>query len=250
MTSNIHVIEKNKSIDVKWGTFSQCEATIRLIQAALLSGVSYDYLWLISGQDFPISDKNNVKKFLEKSKENSYIEIIDKKHRLYPEFQKRNLIYHNKFMLNKTIASKVFKRIIYIITGGKKYVFKCFRRKSDFMNYYGSSWWCLPKECIDEICSLIIRQPEMVEYFKHSSCPDESFFQTLFMMTSYAGEQQGNLTYIDWEKNSSSPKVFRMKDLQILKENNNKYLMARKFDIEIDYQILEELKKIIDEKNI
>ena len=53
-----------------------------------------------------------------------------------------------------------------------------------------------------------------------------------------------NLRYIDWSEGNNSPKTLSIKDInQILKSDK---LIARKFDIDIDKEILQTLTNIIN----
>lgn len=68
------------------------------------------------------------------------------------------------------------------------------------------------------------------------------FFQTLVMNSPYAKHRMDYLHYIDWSENKRSPKIFCKKDLKSLLESDK--LMARKFDISIDSEIIYNLVNI------
>ena len=80
-----------------------------------------------------------------------------------------------------------------------------------------------------------------ISYFKHCSTPDESFFQTLVMNSPYKDKRKDYLHYIDWSEGKSSPKTLTMEDVEKLK--NSDKLMARKFDIKFDREILDKFLK-------
>lgn len=75
--------------------------------------------------------------------------------------------------------------------------------------------------------------------------PDESFFQTLFMMSPYKETRHNYLHYVDWTsqdgKVKNSPNTLTIADYGAMK--NSGYLMARKFDTDVDKVIIEKLAK-------
>lgn len=85
--------------------------------------------------------------------------------------------------------------------------------------------------------------PWYEEGYKSSLTPDESFFQTLFMMSPYKNTRHDYLHYIDWSerpgKPRNSPNTLTLADYDKMKESG--YLMARKFDTNVDKNIIEKL---------
>ena len=236
-TDGVSLLPIDSAVDVQWGKFSQCEATFKLIQAALSSGQEFDYLWLISGQDMPICDAESANRALSDFSV-PYISVIGAESPQYKAFAKRNDISYSDLMLERT-AKAHFVRILWkILTGGKRYTFPLFRRKFDVPYYFGSSWWCLPWDCVKEMMELYCSSPKYKNYFYRAANPDESLFQTLFMQTSYAGRQQGVLVYTDWTNCSASPKTFTNTDFPSIKQNGKGYMLARKFDFSVDSQVI------------
>ncbi len=241
---HIFLIKSEECVDVCWGSYSQCEASLVLINAVLQSGREYDYVCLISGQDLPLMNQQEIENFLEENRGYGFIEIMSEDNPHIRRFEKRNAIYHFKSMTDRTFFSKVVRNGVYILTGGKKRTFKIFKRPSPFKKtYFGSSWWCLPLECIKEMMDRYDGDTGVKRFFEHTVCPDESLFQTLFMNTTYANKQKDILTYVDWSANASSPKVMMKQDREILINNTYKKCFARKFDIDIDRDIVDELLK-------
>ena len=46
------------------------------------------------------------------------------------------------------------------------------------------------KETIDWIMQYITTHPEYYKFYENATCPDESFFQTLVMISPYADKKQ------------------------------------------------------------
>jgi len=241
--SDLNLLPEDRSVDVRWGKFSQCEATLRLIDAALSSGQKFDYVWLISGQDLPIAGSERANLMLSDCTI-PYIEVVGYGHPKYRAFAKRNDVYYTDSMLDRTAASRILRVAWKLITGGKYHTFPVFRRKFDVPSYFGSSWWCLPADCIKEMAALYNASDKYENYFRHAANPDESLFQTLFMQTSYAGRQRKILTYVDWTNCKASPRTLGMADFSSLEDKSRDYLLARKFDCAADRQII---SKVLEE---
>ena len=45
--------------------------------------------------------------------------------------------------------------------------------------YAGSEWWALSREACEHIQSFVANERRVVNFFKNTHCPDESFFQTI-----------------------------------------------------------------------
>lgn len=161
-------------------------------------------------------------------------------------FDKRNDIKYPDWVIGKKLYQRISKRLLCIVTGGRKKTFSIFKKKRPVKDlYYGSSWWCLPCDCVEEMMSILESNDRYTEYYSTSICPDESFIHTLFMQTKYAGTQKGNLTYIDWSAGQSSPKTLKQDDFEKLISLDDKYLFARKMDFDTDYALLSLLKSYI-----
>ena len=86
--------------------------------------------------------------------------------------------------------------------------------------------------------------PSFIEYLFNSLNPDESIFQTLLMASPYKNTRHDYLYYVDWTsqdgKVKNSPNTLTIADYDAMK--NSGYLMARKFDMNVDKEIIGELK--------
>lgn len=103
--------------------------------------------------------------------------------------------------------------------------------------YFGSSWWALKRETIDWIMQYITTHPEYYKFYENATCPDESFFQTLVMISPYADENTDYLTYLHFQKGANSPDILTEDNLQRARES--KYLIMRKVDMNVDDSFLQ-----------
>ena len=84
------------------------------------------------------------------------------------------------------------------------------------------------------------RHPEYIRFYRNVNCPDECFFQTLVMNSSYKDKREDYLHYVDWSEGGNSPKILTIDDYEELKASDK--FMARKFDIGIDSYVLLKMK--------
>ena len=109
---------------------------------------------------------------------------------------KRNQIYFPAWLIGRKLWQKIIKRGWVELSGGYSRTWKIFERKQIEMNFYfGSQWWALHHETVRWIVQYLIAHPEFYKFYKNTTCPDESFFQTLVMLSPYADENN-RLSYI------------------------------------------------------
>ena len=249
--SNLFIIPFEERVKVGWGDISQVNATLKLIDLVLDSGHEYNYVWLISGQDFPIKSATEISRFLEINKGTAFIDIKPTNNRRYERLLKRNLVLHTAWLTKKGFIRRIVRNVWYMITGGRYKTFNFFRRKIDSdIFYFGSSWWCLPFQAIIQMKQALVDNPDFHRFYKHCHCPDESFFQTLLMNhTSFNDKIRSNLVFIDWTGCKDSPRILMSKyydEYLSLWGGESNYMFARKFDFSVDKDIIYKIQKMID----
>ena len=242
---NVIIIPNNKRVNIIWSQNSMVKATINLIQFAQAYD-NFDYFWLCSGQDFPIANSNYIVDFLAKNPNKNYINFFNSKEYglgYNNNYDKRNQIIYPKWIMNPKKHLKILKRIYVELTGGYNHTFKIMQRKDLPCEhfYFGASWWCLNNETINWIICYNKEHPEYFKFFETCLCSDESFFHTLVMMSPFKKNVNDYLHYIDWSGCKNSPNILKTKDYDSIIKSDK--LMARKFDIDVDSNIIIKLKK-------
>ena len=85
----------------------------------------------------------------------------------------------------------------------------------------------------------MLENSKYIDYYSHCLVPDESIIQTLYMNSSYKDCHSDKLTYVDWTNQLNHPNTFTINDFSKLINSN--FFMARKFDENIDNDIIEKL---------
>jgi hypothetical protein len=107
--------------------------------------------------------------------------------------------------------------------------------------YRGSQWICLRKDHVDYVLDYVEGHPAVPRYFRRSGIPDETFFQTI-LASSPLRDQIRNETIRYFALSGGEPVTLTMKDLAGLLASDKPW--ARKFDIAVDVEILDELDRL------
>jgi hypothetical protein len=221
--------------DVRWGAYSVVQAILNGLGVIAGSELDFDYIVLMSGQDYPIKNNRYIHEFFMRNRGCEFIH-----HRRLPieEFRDGRMdriwYYYN---YDNT-------RNAFDTPGGCAYEAEMKQRgmKRSFIPgmvpYHGSMWWSLTGDCIRHILKTVRENREIVNFFRYTKFPDEQFFQTLVMNSPYAGKVSNeNLWYTDWSgENTLHPKTLGASDFSALEGASA--LFARKFNANLDEQIL------------
>ena len=147
--------------------------------------------------------------------------------------------------MGNSTTRKIAKRAIVELTGGYNRTFPLFRRKTpdNTKFFFGSSWICLSGETEEWMDNYLKGHPEYIRFYRNVNCPDEGFFQTLVMNGPYKDKREDYLHYVDWSRGGNSPKTLTIDDYKRISDSDK--LMARKFDIEADRTIIDEINGVI-----
>lgn len=233
INDNVHILDK--SIDVKWGQYSQVLATLELFKNIKMRKEKYKYVHFISGQDYPIKSLNEFKEFFYNNN-NEYINYTELPcEGLVRRGKDRYEVYYKDWMIDR--PKKIFKRCIRVIYREFVLRSKFLKRKTDFIEkfYYGSQWFSITGKCMEYILEYLSENKEYEKFFRNSIYPDEMFFQTIILNSkfSYSVKNQ-NLRYIDWSEGKESPKSLKIDDIKNARKQN--VFFARKID---DLEVVE-----------
>lgn len=233
---NIYVLENR--IDVNWSGFSQVKATLALFDEVKKTKNEYDYIHFISGQDLLLMNENKFNQTLiEKGQNCEFIDFepIGKyawRLNIFNFFREnknnRKLIYR---------ISDIFLRMIQI----------AFVHRKNFEGldlYKGSQWFSITFNCFEYILEKV-KEEGYMEKYDYTACADEHFFQNLILNSKFKESTiNNNLRYIDFDGMATSPRTLELLDYEKL--INGDYIFARKFDMDVDSQIV---KNIVNDIN-
>jgi hypothetical protein len=191
-----------KRVPVYWGDFSQVEAILNLLDAALSSKFAINRLVLLSGADYPIKPLQEISSFFSSHGSLEFLNAVQ-----MPAPAAGKPIDR----LNNVVVRPAHpKALQFLKRAGRK--IGLLPRKRDHKEYLkglipfgGSTWWAITREAGEYILSFVKAQPDIVKFFEEVEYPDESFFQTILMNSKFKKNVARNLTYTDWRAGGSSP---------------------------------------------
>ena len=239
-----------------WGDFSIVQATIRLMEAA---SEEQGIFILMSGQDYPIQSQGYINDFLERNKDFDFIEIEPLEEKWKPKMVKDKLehyhILHSEERGNSNCYApfrhcSVFQKLrtlMHLLKGRlsqKNFRLLCSlpKRVAPFERQYaGSQFWAFSERTFYAVLHYIREHKAALEgYYKYTSSPDEVYFHSVLMhlvAKDSTIKLKDPITYVNYFRKNN---VFITEDFDKLTSAKGK-LFARKFDTDIDIEILNKL---------
>jgi len=226
-------------VHIHWGGFSMVKATLNGFEAIMQVTKRYDYINLLSGQDYPLQDVYTIHDFLDKNPGKIFCEylLINSE---WKEAKQRVTKYY--FTDTPFFGSYFLETIISNILPKRKLPLK-------LVPVGKSQWFTISLLHANYILDYLLDRPQIEKFFRHTWGSDELFFQTLLYNSDYQSDMvNNNLRYIDWSEGKPSPKTLTMQDADALL--NSGKLFGRKFSSSVDSKILDYLDKIAQEKEV
>ena len=239
-----------------WGDFSIVRATIHLMEAA---SKEQGIFILMSGQDYPIQSQGYINAFLESNKGFDFIEIEPLEEKWKPKMVKDKLEHYHILHSEERGHSNCYapfahcsvfqklRTLMHLLKGRlsrKNFRLLCSlpKRVAPFERQYaGSQFWAFSERTFYAVLQYIRKhKAALEEYYKYTSSPDEIYFHSVLMhlvakdSTIKLKEQ---ITYVNYFRKNN---VFITEDFDKLTSAKGK-LFARKFDTDIDIEILNKL---------
>lgn len=225
-----------KRTNVKWGDYSQINCELLLLKEAIKT--EHSYYHLLSGMDLPLKKQNEIHDFFEMY---NGLEFVDEDYESIDDSILERIRYYH-FLCDKKgkryqyVKTKIrdIQQNLLGINRIRKYENVCFQK--------GRNWFSITHE----LAVWVVKKEKWIKkVFGNSSCGDEMFLQTVVRNSAFAKKICNHVTmpevpdtrYIDWGR--GEPYVFREYDYLELK--NAPGLFARKFDIDLDKNIIEKI---------
>lgn len=220
----VHLLESH---DSPYGGFGHVRATLKGLAAAERLDVAFDYVILLTGQDYPIKPAAERAVRLGAAGGRSFLAHTalpnpgwhgggrDRVERWHVRVGERHVRFPNRF------APVPLRRRI---PGGLR-------------PFGGSAYWCLSREAAAYVLRFVREHRRFVRYFRTVDVPDEVFFHTILLNSPLRdGLVNDNLRYIDWSR-LPAPAILGVDDFDAIIRSNA--LFARKFDVTVDPAVLD-----------
>ncbi len=243
--SNIFFTDR---ISVSWGGFSQIECELLLLKQATKK--KYDYYHLLSGADMPLKTADEIHAFFDAHSGKEFVHFVCNNINNNRQVLSRVSLYH--FLQKHTRQNKAANLMERVLLKTQKLLTIDRTRKYHIDLFgFGANWFSITHELA---CYILSKEIEIKTVFRYTTCCDEIFLQTLILNSPfqdrlYYKKFDNNyiacLRYIDWKR--GTPYVFRSEDFKELMDSP--YLFARKFDLDIDKNIVEKIFLELSNKN-
>jgi hypothetical protein len=270
---NVHLLASGKRMT--WGDFSLVEACCWSL-AWMLEHLEFDWMVLLSGQDYPIKPLDGLVDDLTRDGADAVFGAAPINQ--LPAFR-RMLMYRRYFFQYRPATAlaavrpptwlpkaardvvgwstwgliqalnnlqPLFK--IYRLTDRIPYRFGRRARNTPFGGnwpcWHASQWFALSRDALGYVLDYLDDHPEYVDYYRGTMVPDESMLATLVYNSPNLNVANRDVTYTRWANNRSPhPDTFRVEDLGELAAVPQYF--ARKFDIDKDSRILDKLDNLL-----
>ena len=209
-----------KSENTLWGGYSLVDAELRGIKELLKVGLKWEFFINLSAQDFPLKSQGHIQYFLNRNIGKDFIKVVNQS-KFRPDTLSRVQNYTIEFG-NRILRIPIKRPYLRGVTP-----------------YIGNQWMILSRK----FCEFVCYNPEVERFkrfYRHTFIPDEGFFQSVIMNTSYKGTiVNDDKRTIDWVPIGTiklRPRNFSFKDAEFLLAS--KGLFARKFNEAVDGKIL------------
>jgi hypothetical protein len=230
-----------------WGDFGHVRASLAGLEALVRGDFDYDYVVLLTGQDYPLASNARIAEVLGRAEGAVFLDAEPFPHEGWtdggwPRFR------HRHFRLaGVPFAFPGAPFPVRALNAGWWQMARWLRLDRTLPQglepWGGSSYWMLPADCARYVVEFARRRPEVVRFFETVYVPDEMFFQTILMNSPHRDRvTSADLRYIDWDEGGDSPLVLTRADLPKLLATSA--LFARKFDATVDAGVLDELDRL------
>src|SRR5581483_3969286 len=256
---------------IAWGSFELVLATLRSL-AWVEENLDYKWLVFISGQDYPLRPLPEIQEFLLSSDSDGF---IAKPRRVEYRFRDEGggrdywsaryfYRYYQLPPLRRSLspaATKLVRNVEVFIRSRQPLVFlwampdgkgtlvglRSIRHpfRNGFECHCGSQWFTLSRTAIQTMLRVADERPDLLEYYRRTFIPDESFFNSLLLSRRELRIRFDSLRYVrmapPWY---AHPETLTADDLEPLTTSGAHF--ARKFDTRVDARILDELDRRLD----
>lgn len=240
---NVFFLQRHKCYH---GDFGHVRASLKGIREIVSQDAPFDYVILLTGQDYPLKTNAEIEAFFTKNQDTSFVEHFPLPFSGWGEDGGMERIERRHYrLMGQNVGFPVGAK-----TGRflpiKKLLNVPFSVRPEFpaglKPYGGSSYWNLSREAISYVSDYVNHNPGFVRFFSRTWVSDEIFFQTLLLNSPLRDKiVDDSLRYVEWHRPGKKPDILGKDDFNALRSSSK--LFARKFDPGVDGDILDMIDK-------
>jgi hypothetical protein len=223
---NVYFIQNRT--DVGWAGFSTVLATFECVKEIVKTGITYQFINFLSGQDYPLVPAEELNHFFGVNAGTEFLSFRD-----FKNDWKEGLLRMEKYHLTgyNFVGKFMVQGIINTVMPKRKLPYN--------LHPYGKSmFWMLSPEAAMHVVNTVEKDKKLQHFFFLTWGSDEFVFQTILMNSTYKDKVvNNNYRYIDWSGGGANPKLLGISDAEAIA--NSKMLFARKFDLLKSPEILD-----------
>ncbi|MBD2007124.1 MULTISPECIES: beta-1,6-N-acetylglucosaminyltransferase [Cyanophyceae] len=244
------------------GNFALVQAYLEAIDWLLNNKIEFDWLINITGQDYPTQPLPEIENFLAETTYDGFFDYFnvlsekctwgakDGRDRYFYQYWwsgieiakwQRGLLKPLRLFINN-IQPWFRIDFSYGLIVGMRSLSTPFNE--NFLCYGGSYFKTISRNCVQYIHEFCQQHPELIDYYKKTRLPDESFIQTILINSGLFNFYPRNMRYIDWTNSRHGHPAILTIDYYPKLIRDDIYF-ARKFEIDRDSRILDRLDERI-----
>jgi Core-2/I-Branching enzyme len=220
---------KNRT-KVRWASYSFVQAILTSFEEILNTGRSYQFISVMSGQDYPLKPVSEIYHTFTQNQEKNFI-CYEETDEWWKQVITRITRYH---LINFDFKGKYkIQSFINAIMPDRKFPLP-------YTLYGGPRAMCmtLSSDCARYVTHFVATHGRLRRFSFFTWGPDEFLIPTIVMNSPFRDSIiNDNFYYIDWSRGGSNPKTLTAEDFDKLMSSDK--LMARKFDTQTDAKILD-----------
>jgi hypothetical protein len=239
-------------VTVFWAEFSGVEAILRLINRAAEAPEKYDYCVLLSGSEYPLRSGRYIEEFFDRNKGGEFIDMVS----MPNAAAGRTLVHLNTLWIP---SHRPLLRFLVKVANRCGLIRRQFARAfPDLTPFGGHTWWALSMDACRLILETVRTQAGLVEFFRYSPQPEETFFHTILGNSNFLSRVRRSVLFEDWSAGGVRPEMISSAHLDYFDSEGpvllndvfgrGEALVARKFGDET-LDLLPRLNAIIDKKD-
>jgi hypothetical protein len=249
-------------VSATWGDFSLVEAMRSGIHYAR-EHIDFDWLVMLSGQDYPLRPIEKSEEDLRRSPHDAFVRASPVMSGPYafryyltywklPRFSYTHRVpkpLYRILEISRDLVNRKCRRIR--IQPGQNgaparlgigifgHPFSC-----GFVCHKGSQWLTLSRRATDYLCRFEIDRPDVMDHYRQTLIPDESYFQTILCNASELRICDDHRRFILWDDvKLAHPVTLSMKHFHAMVQSGKDF--GRKFDMTVDAQVLDALDSVV-----
>jgi hypothetical protein len=243
---NVHFLPRHPC---HWGDFGHVRATLTGLRALIESRRPFDYVVLLTGQDYPIRSNVGIRQTLVAAGGRVFMDWMPVPNDVWSDggldrFENRHFrIGRRRFAFPGAPFGREPLNALWTRAARALHLHRDF--PAGMQPFGGSSYWMMPADCARYVDEFVRAHPGYVRFFQNVLVPDEMFFQSIVLNSPFRDRvAEDDLRYIDWSENLDHPHVLTSADFDALMRSGK--LFARKFDPGVDAAVLDRIDARLD----